>query len=52
MAERHKLYSFDYSTGKIGFLGRICPKCGKVMATHHDRFNCGYCGYTIFVKKR
>jgi small subunit ribosomal protein S27Ae len=50
VAERHKLYTFDYKTGKISFIGRTCPKCGKVMAKHSDRFACGYCGYTIFVK--
>ncbi|MCX8168788.1 MAG: 30S ribosomal protein S27ae [Candidatus Methanomethylicia archaeon] len=51
MAERHKLYKYDYSTRKITFLNRYCPKCNRVMANHKDRFTCGYCHYTVFVKK-
>lgn len=50
MAERYKLYKYDYSSGKINFLGRKCPKCDRVMANHKDRFSCGYCGYTVFIK--
>jgi small subunit ribosomal protein S27Ae len=28
--------------------GRICPKCGKRMAEHQNRFSCGNCTYTEF----
>jgi len=29
-------------------LKKICPKCGRFMAEHEDRYHCGYCGYTEF----
>ena len=32
--------------------GRMCPKCGKRMAEHQDRFACGNCGYTEFKAKK
>ncbi|MEM2136742.1 MAG: 30S ribosomal protein S27ae [Candidatus Methanomethylicia archaeon] len=50
MVERHKLYNYDYNSGKISFVGMKCPRCGRVMANHKDRFACGFCGYTIYNK--
>ena len=31
---------------------RYCPKCGAgvLMAKHKDRWTCGKCGYTEFIK--
>lgn len=29
--------------------GRQCPKCGRRMAEHKNRFSCGKCGYAEFV---
>jgi len=54
MAERYKLYEFDYKTGKIRLKNKICPKCGRVMAFHKypvPRWHCGYCSYVEYVKK-
>ncbi len=51
MAHRHKLYEYDYKTGKIVLKRKLCPRCGRVMAFHGDRHACGYCGYTIYVKE-
>jgi len=33
--------------------GRICERCGPgvFMAQHKDRYHCGKCNYTIFLKK-
>jgi len=32
---------------------KFCPKCGQgvFMAKHEDRYSCGQCGYTEFLKK-
>jgi len=54
VAERHKLYEYDYSTGKIRLKNKVCPKCGRVMAFHKHpvpRWHCGYCGYVEYVRK-
>ncbi len=51
VAHRHKLYEYDYKTGKIVLKRKLCPRCGRVMAFHGDRHACGYCGYTIYVKE-
>lgn len=32
--------------------GRMCPKCGKRMGEHKDRFSCGGCGYAEFKPKK
>ncbi|MGC9114755.1 MAG: 30S ribosomal protein S27ae [Fervidicoccaceae archaeon] len=51
MAEIHKLYEFDYKTGKIKLKNRKCPRCGGVMGFHKEpvpRWYCGACGYTEF----
>lgn len=33
--------------------GRICERCGPgvFMAQHKDRYHCGKCNYTVFIKK-
>jgi small subunit ribosomal protein S27Ae len=41
-----KLYKLE--NGKVIRLKRTCPKCGRFMAEHKDRYHCGYCGYTEF----
>ncbi len=28
--------------------GKQCPKCGRRMAEHANRFSCGKCGYAEF----
>ena len=28
-----------------------CPKCQSRLAEHKDRFACGKCGYTEFIKQ-
>jgi len=54
----HKLYEYDYKTGKIRLKNKKCPRCGRVMAHHLkpvERWHCGHCNYTEFVtakKKR
>jgi len=52
MAEIHKLYEFDYKTGKIKLKNKKCPRCGSIMAFHKEpvsRWYCGACGYTEFL---
>jgi len=41
-----KLYKVE--DNKVVRLKKICPKCGRFMAEHEDRYHCGYCGYTEF----
>ncbi|MEM1538259.1 MAG: 30S ribosomal protein S27ae [Candidatus Nezhaarchaeales archaeon] len=50
VAERHKLYEVDYEKGTIKLKNKTCPRCSKVMAKHADRWACGSCGYTEWVK--
>lgn len=55
MAHVHRLYEFDYETGKIKLRNKKCPRCGSIMAHHMvpvERWHCGKCGYTEFVRKR
>jgi len=58
VAHVHKLYEYDYETGKIRLKNKKCPRCGRVMAHHLkpvERWHCGRCNYTEFVtakKKR
>ena len=50
----HLLYEWDYNTGTIKPKNKKCPRCGSWMAHHlkpAERWHCGKCGYTIFVKK-
>ena len=51
MVKRHQLYEYDYNLGKISLNRKSCPRCGRVMAKHGNRYSCGYCGYTIYIKK-
>ena len=45
----------DYYSVKENVLERkrrFCPKCTEsFLAQHEDRFTCGKCGYTEFIKK-
>ncbi|RLG64685.1 30S ribosomal protein S27ae [archaeon] len=36
---------------KLIRLKRQCPRCGRFMAEHSNRWTCGYCGFTIFKKE-
>ncbi len=50
----HKLYEYDYETGKIRLKNKKCPRCGRIMAFHkkpRPRWHCGYCHYTEFVSQ-
>ncbi|MFP3130247.1 MAG: 30S ribosomal protein S27ae [Nitrososphaeria archaeon] len=46
-----KLYEVEGSTVKR--VNRFCPKCGSgtFMAHNKDRWYCGRCGYTEFIRK-
>lgn len=55
MAEAHRRYEFDYKSAAIRLKNRRCPRCGSIMAHHvqpEERWQCGKCGYTDFVRKR
>jgi len=55
MARAHKRYEFDYEKGEIKLKNKVCPKCGAIMAHHKqpvERWHCGRCGYTIFLKSK
>ncbi len=50
---RSRLYEIDPRTGRIRLKNRVCPKCGRVMASHREpvpRWHCGYCGYVEIVR--
>jgi len=49
---RSQIYEVDYEKGTIKLKNKLCPRCGKVMANHKDRWSCGYCHYTIFVQRK
>jgi small subunit ribosomal protein S27Ae len=44
-----KLYKVEEN--KVIRLKKVCPKCGRFMAEHKDRYHCGYCGYIEFKQK-
>ncbi|HEC96517.1 MAG TPA: 30S ribosomal protein S27ae [Euryarchaeota archaeon] len=46
----HRVYKVEGD--KIVDKNRTCPKCGQgvFMARHKDRWHCGKCGYTEFIK--
>ncbi|HDR53069.1 MAG TPA: 30S ribosomal protein S27ae [archaeon] len=52
-ATHKKSDKYTVDAGKVVRQGRFCPKCGPgvVMARHSDRFHCGKCGYTEFLKR-
>lgn len=55
MAHVHKLYEYDYETGKIKLKNKKCPRCNSIMAYHKkpiERWACGKCGYTEFIVER
>ncbi|MGB9674871.1 MAG: 30S ribosomal protein S27ae [Nanopusillaceae archaeon] len=45
-----KLYKLE--GGKVVRLKKQCPRCGRFMGEHKDRYHCGYCGYTEFKIKQ
>ncbi len=46
---RWELYD---TSGGLKRKSKFCPKCGQgiFMAQHKDRYTCGKCGYSEFVK--
>ena len=44
---------YEVSEGKVRRKNKFCPKCGNgvFLAKHLDRWSCGKCGYTEFIKK-
>ena len=43
---------YDIKDEKLERKRKFCPKCdGAYLAQHADRFHCGKCGYTEFIKK-
>ncbi|MBA3750238.1 MAG: 30S ribosomal protein S27ae [Nitrosopumilus sp.] len=46
----YKFYKVKDTT--VERIKRECPRCGKgiFMAEHKDRYTCGKCGYTEFIK--
>ncbi|MBI3334294.1 30S ribosomal protein S27ae [Candidatus Pacearchaeota archaeon] len=49
-SQKYKKYTIQNDTAKRG---KQCLKCGFgiFMAEHKDRFTCGKCSYTEFLKK-
>ncbi|MEK6826484.1 MAG: 30S ribosomal protein S27ae [Nanoarchaeota archaeon] len=49
-SRRYKKYQI---VGDMVTRQKTCPKCGPAMflATHKDRYTCGFCGYCEFNKK-
>ena len=50
----NKVYSLYEKDGdKVKNKTKTCPKCGAgvFMAKHGNRYTCGKCGYTEFIKK-
>jgi len=48
------LYDIDFEKGIIKLKNKKCPRCGSIMAFHKspiERWTCGACSYTDFVKK-
>lgn len=51
-SQKWKMY--EKKSGKVERTNKTCPKCssGVFMAKHKDRWTCGTCHYTEFVKKK
>lgn len=48
----HRLYEYDYKTGRITPKNRRCPQCNSFMAFHKEpkpRWHCGKCGRVDYV---
>ena len=45
-----KLYKVE--DNKVVRLKKICPKCGRFMAEHEDRYHCGYTEFKQNIEKR
>jgi small subunit ribosomal protein S27Ae len=53
-AKKWTLYEISAEgEGKIKRKNKFCPKCGSgvFLAKHEDRYSCGKCGYTEFLRK-
>ncbi len=50
--KKSKASVYETKGGALSRKTRSCPKCGPgvFMAKHKDRFACGKCSYTEFVK--
>ncbi len=44
---------YSVKEGKVERLRKACPRCGDGtwMAFHKNRYYCGKCGYTEFIKE-
>lgn len=44
---------YEVAEGRLKKLRRECPRCGRgvFMAQHENRYTCGRCGYTVFLKE-
>jgi small subunit ribosomal protein S27Ae len=55
MASIHTFYEVVEDKGKVKLhrKRKVCPRCGAgvFLAEHEDRYSCGKCGYTEFMKK-
>ena len=54
MKNIHKVYEYDYGSGRIRLKNKKCSRCGVVMAFHlkpTPRHACGRCGYTEFIRR-
>jgi len=54
-ARASRWYEYDYEKGTIRLKNKKCPRCGSIMAHHVEpveRWHCGKCGYTEFVRAR
>jgi small subunit ribosomal protein S27Ae len=50
----NRIYEYDQEKWTIELKNKKCPRCGKIMAFHKtpkQRWTCGSCSYTEFVKK-
>ena len=50
----NRTYEYDLDNWTIKLKNKKCPRCGKIMAYHESpkqRWTCGSCSYTEFIKK-
>jgi len=45
---------YKITGGRVDRLRKFCPVCGPgvFMAKHKDRWSCGKCGYTEWIKEK
>ncbi|MEM3755360.1 MAG: 30S ribosomal protein S27ae [Candidatus Bathyarchaeia archaeon] len=48
------VYDINFEKETIKLKNKKCPRCGSIMAFHKspvERWTCGSCSYTDFIKK-